>query len=365
MKNHMNVLPASIIAAGTMLSAVLMPAAAAADTATGAMTSWFSESASALTSACWSPVPETENGNISLLGDYTYTPSTSCGGDKVAVNLTVTFPEAVPASSTATPANAKAALRLGTEGSTPVFQALSYENNAAVWKTVAADGVTPAVETAYMFRLDFNSSANTYTVTLIDGTTEKLLASGTQTVFNFAAGATGRPSSVEFQGEGLLSSFTGSYGPLPAEYFEVSIGSGTTSVNVPVSWIEDENIAGVDAYSSAAAAQSALEANGANGIPVWQSYCLGLSPASAASVILCEPVDAAASSTGTFAVNVKNLNLPANLSGVTVTAILERKVGSNWETAATATVQSGGTVLSASLSEGKTSEIFRVRITIQ
>ena len=98
--------------------------------------------------------------------------------------------------------------------------------------------------------------------------------------------------------------------------------------------------------SSPSTVADALVAEGANGIPVWQSYCLGLNPKDVASVILCDAA-AVQPSDGTVSITARNLNVPEGLSGVSVTAYLDsRTVGSDWSRGvASATVTSGSTTL--------------------
>ena len=73
-----------------------------------------------------------------------------------------------------------------------------------------------------------------------------------------------------------------------AEYFYIRVteNEDAEQLSVPMQWIADNGVAG--SGDSAQSVADALAGNGANGIPVWQSYCLGLDPQDAASTLLCE-----------------------------------------------------------------------------
>ena len=113
-----------------------------------------------------------------------------------------------------------------------------------------------------------------------------------------------------------------------------------------------------DASDSDEEIEAALEKPGANGIPVWQSYFLGLEPDDPASVVLCEAAESQPVP-GTVAVVAKNLAVPAGLEGVTVTAYLDRKsMGGEWVNGvdiAQVPASAGGTAtLSGALAENET-----------
>ena len=115
-----------------------------------------------------------------------------------------------------------------------------------------------------------------------------------------------------------------------ADCFYIKIaGTEDMDIPVPMQWMVDNGIAAADDSIKSVAA--ALTENGANGIPVWQSYCLGLEPGNAKSVVLCEAA-AGQPSDGKVNIAAKNLNVPAGLSGsgVAVTAYLERRSGGDW-----------------------------------
>ena len=79
-----------------------------------------------------------------------------------------------------------------------------------------------------------------------------------------------------------------------------------------------------DGYAEAGctALADVLSGRGANGIPAWQSMCLGLDAGDPSSRVLCESplVDV---QEGTVAVKVKNIAVPEGLAGVAVSVVLE------------------------------------------
>ena len=147
-----------------------------------------------------------------------------------------------------------------------------------------------------------------------------------------------------------------------ADCFYIKIaGTEDMDIPVPMQWMADNGIAAADDSIKSVAA--ALTENGANGIPVWQSYCLGLDPQDAASTLLCEAA-AGQPSDGKVNIAAKNLNVPAGLSGVAVTAYLDRKNGDGWDLGvASAPVSSGSALLAAPAIESGTS-FFRIRVGI-
>lgn len=116
-------------------------------------------------------------------------------------------------------------------------------------------------------------------------------------------------------------------------YFYIKIAEGSSGdLKVPLAWIY-ENTAATGA-SSAADISGALVENGANGIPVWQSYCLGLDPNDATSVVMCVPAAGQPAEAGAFKFTT-NVAIPAGLTGVAVTASLDRKSSGGWTEQAT------------------------------
>ena len=125
------------------------------------------------------------------------------------------------------------------------------------------------------------------------------------------------------------------------EYFYIKVAD--SDLPVPMQWIVDNGAATTrDSIQSVA---DALAKPGENGIPVWQSYCLGLEPNEASSVVLCEAA-ANQSDPGRVAIKAANINIPEGLKGVEVLATLERKIPGEEFTAVTnATFASGAIVL--------------------
>ena len=99
----------------------------------------------------------------------------------------------------------------------------------------------------------------------------------------------------------------------------------------------------MDSASSPAETAAVLADDGANGIPVWQSYCLGLEPSNPQSVILCEAASAQPAG-GKICIAAKNLNVPEGLSGAGVTASLDRKSSGDWVEQDRQMVLSGSTI---------------------
>ena len=135
-------------------------------------------------------------------------------------------------------------------------------------------------------------------------------------------------------------------------YFYIKVADGAAQdLEIPWQWMIDNEVA-LFADSDAEVAE-ALLANGANGLPVWQSYCLGLEPANPESVVLCE---AAANQppAGKVGIAARNLNVPEGLSGVTATAYLDKSAnGIDWSPAvSSATVSSGSAVFEPEIGDG-------------
>ena len=147
------------------------------------------------------------------------------------------------------------------------------------------------------------------------------------------------------------------------EYFHIKIAESSTSdLEVPLSWVCGNTA--VDGASSAAEIETALKNTGANGIPVWQSYCLGLNPNEAASVVLCDSAETQPSD-GTVKIAAKNLNVPEGLSGVTVKARLYRKKnGGEWEAVGDDVTVSSGTAVLASPTLGEGTSFFQIKVVL-
>jgi hypothetical protein len=119
-------------------------------------------------------------------------------------------------------------------------------------------------------------------------------------------------------------------------------GIAEDGLEIPADWAVVN--AGVDSSDSGADIAAALTASGANDIPVWQSYCLGLEPANPQSAILCDAASEQPSD-GAVKIVAKNLNVPAGLEGVAVTAYLDVKSGDGWNVVDTVPVTSGSVTL--------------------
>lgn len=150
-----------------------------------------------------------------LDGENVFTPCAASGGSLVTVDVKMSFDD-IP-TECPTPGNtAQAAVCIGTNGS---FQV--WTGNGG-WVDVAAEGVTPQVDTEYAFRVSFDYRARTYSVDLLDET------GGTSVSRPFRAVATSAPfpigttlfplattsrriSEVRFTGDGVLTSLHGDF----------------------------------------------------------------------------------------------------------------------------------------------------------
>ena len=105
-------------------------------------------------------------------------------------------------------ANAKGAVRLGTNG---CFQVYTLVNGAKTWLDVAAAGVTPVDGATYTVRLVFNRWSSTYTAAVVvEGTAIPLAASGV-TEFGYANPSTEPLQAFGLDGDGVLRSIKGWY----------------------------------------------------------------------------------------------------------------------------------------------------------
>ena len=103
-----------------------------------------------------------------------------------------------------------------------------------------------------------------------------------------------------------------------------------------------------------------LEEAGANGLPRWQSWLLGLDPAKEDSVMLCSACEREPAEGGEFTVDT-NLNIPEEAE-TTVTAQLVRDGN---QVCDTKSVSSGKVWLTGSLAEGSSFARFTVRVTVE
>ena len=126
-------------------------------------------------------------------------------------------------------------------------------------------------------------------------------------------------------------------------------------VTVPGAWLTVD--AGLETCG-----EGTLASLGANGLPLWKSYCLGLRPTDATSLVLCEPALAQAPSGSEFAVCAKNLSVPDGLEGVAVTAYLQRKTANgDWVPVGdgvSVVPGAGPVVLAGTLGEGESVSFF-------
>ena len=220
--------------------------------------------------------------------------------------------------------------------------------------------------------LEFNLQGNAETTLDVNGKTLTLPGSGV--AVNIAAGSAFKPgktytlvSGADLENANAFS-LQGGSGELIVEegdlkyvspaYFTIRIADtgGAFDVKVPSAWIG--KVPGVETYE-----ESTLASTGANGLPLWKSYCLGLDPTDATSLVLCEPALAQpASGEGGFAVCAKNLSVPAELEGVAVTAYLERRSGGDvWVPVGdgvSVAPGAGPVVLAGNLGEGESASFF-------
>ena len=127
-------------------------------------------------------------------------------------------------------------------------------------------------------------------------------------------------------------------------FFYIKIADqGDSQLEVPWNWPKENGIATTEETIVDVAAK--LARDGENGIPAWQSYCLGLEPTNSQSVVLCEAA-ADQSDPGRVAIKAANINIPEGLEGVEVSATLERKIlGGEFTAVTNGTFSSGAIVL--------------------
>ena len=145
-------------------------------------------------------------------------------------------------------------------------------------------------------------------------------------------------------------------------YFYIKMAESSQEVAVPLAWAVEKGVVaeGVDVETGT----SALAGDGANGIPAWQSWCLGLAPNDASSVVLCEAAETQPGG-GTFAIAAKNVDVKA--SGAVVTAYLDKSPdGTSWtQVGAGQEVSSGPVSFDASLADGESRCFFRIRVAVR
>ena len=144
---------------------------------------------------------ETKRGGIA--GQCEFTPTVPSGGNLVNLSVDVAIPELEDG---VTPdADAITAIQIGTNGSFQVW-------TASGWVDVAAEGVTPTVDTDYSFSLTLDYRVKLFSLSLVDGFSALPLAAKDGTTrFPFADSNSTAVSSVAFLGVGSLAAIRGCY----------------------------------------------------------------------------------------------------------------------------------------------------------
>ena len=199
-----------------------------------------------------------ETGKARIEDGNTYTASKPSDGRMVTLNMTIAFDDAC--SDDEAYEGVKAAVRLGageTEGAY-VFQLYTSEAGTAKWVDVAAENVTPTIETDYTFAFVLDMTNKTYTAT-VGGAA---LAAGATTTFAFASANTSATvQSVEFTGSGTLTSLTGSYNnDAPADVFaKDQVVGNVTLTDDQADWLNAQ-----DNYAALAAKIATMTATAFN-----------------------------------------------------------------------------------------------------
>ena len=114
------------------------------------------------------------------------------------------------------------------------------------------------------------------------------------------------------------------------------------SICVPEEWLSGNGL--FDGSETAAQIRSSLLENGANGIPVWQSWCLGLTHSDPSSVVLCVAASEQPAA-GRVRIEAENVVVPAIHEGVTVKSFLDvRTPDGIWHEDGTGQTVESGTV---------------------
>lgn len=165
--------------------------------------------------------------------------------------------------------------------------------------------------------LDYAAMTNTYTLLNITGETE--LTEDDLSKFKLQGGSPYMSLAIE----------DGNLVAKRKDFFYIKIADGESgNLAVPLAWIYETGVATL--ANSAEEIAGALKNTGANGMPVWQSYCLGLNPQNAQSVVLCVPASDQPEDAGSFKF-VTNVAVPEGLTSASVTASLDRKSSGGWE----------------------------------
>ena len=135
--------------------------------------------------------------------------------------------------------------------------------------------------------------------------------------------------------------------------------AGNKNVTVPGEWVVEK----MGESFGTQIVDEWLGGTGANGLPRWQSWLLGLDPADAKSVVLCQAAEAQPGD-GTFAVGA-NIDVQAG-SGADVTAYLDTSSDGETWTKVDERALSGGTVsFSRTLASGQQRGFYRIRLAVQ
>ena len=169
---------------------------------------WIDErSATQEATGTWSNEVAYVDGKAAIAGENAFEPSTqSPRNRKATVKMTVTARSAVDANAGGDYADAKAAVRIGSNGR---FQVYTKSGGSRAWRDVT--GVTPAKDVEYEITLALDFRAQTYTATVkASGGSETPLADGSSTSFAFANDGT-QVTGVRVDGLGDLTAIEGSY----------------------------------------------------------------------------------------------------------------------------------------------------------
>ena len=129
---------------------------------------------------------------------------------------------------------------------------------------------------------------------------------------------------------------------------------------IPDSWITANGVPGTTAEEKIAA----LGQSGANGVPKWQSYVLGLNPNAAASRLVLD--GGKASADGTVTITGLNVALPATLDAATTVGFhLEEATPANaaagkWTVRAEACVMAEGKPTFTVTAEAVSGKVLRI-----
>ena len=195
----------------------------------------------------WSNAVEYVGGKVVIEEANSFTNATpSAAGSTVTITMTLSFDGT---NEEEVDLDAKAAVRLGTNGCFQVYTAVDGESPTKTWVDVTASGVTPEADQDYTFEFVLDCTDKTYTVALVDGNTKTpLQGENDQTEFDFAnkyaLGAADTIQQIDFIGAGTVTSIAGSYAEAqpPADEFNAdeTIGSVTLSA-AQATWLNGQD----------------------------------------------------------------------------------------------------------------------------